>query len=87
MAVTKVADDRSYHPIREKFASLPAWDGIKRVDSLLIDYLGAEDNEYVRAVTRKALCAAYTYIRVHHPGIKFDTIVVLNGSQGIGKAP
>ncbi len=52
--------------------------------SLLIDYLGAEDNEYVREVTRKALCAAY--MRVHHPGIKFDTIVVLNGSQGIGKS-
>ena len=84
VAVTKVADDRSYHPIREMFASLPAWDGVKRVDSLLIDYLGAEDNEYVRAVTRKALCAAY--MRVHHPGIKFDTIVVLNGAQGIGKS-
>ena len=84
VAVTKVANDRSYHPIREMFASLPAWDGVKRVDSLLIDYLGAEDNEYVRAVTRKAFCAAY--MRVHHPGIKFDTIVVLNGSQGIGKS-
>lgn len=84
VAVTKVADDRSYHPIRDMFAALPAWDGTPRVDSLLIDYLGAEDNEYVRAVTRKSLCAAY--MRVHHPGIKFDTLIVLNGAQGIGKS-
>ena len=82
IAVTKVADDRSYHPIREMFESLPDWDKIPRVETVLIDYLGAQDNPYVRAVTRKALCAAY--MRVYHPGIKFDHITVLNGSQGIG---
>ena len=78
IAVTKVTDDRSYHPIREMFASLPPWDGIRRAETVLIDYLGAADNAYVRAVTRKALCAAYK--RVHQPGIKFDYITVLNGS-------
>ena len=51
---------------------------------MLIDYLGAEDNRYVRAVTRKSLCAAY--MRVHYPGIKFDNMIVLNGAQGIGKS-
>lgn len=84
IAVTKVADDRSYHPIHEMFDSLPEWDKIPRVETLLIDYLGAEDNDYVRAVTRKALCAAY--MRVYHPGIKFDYLIVLNGEQGIGKS-
>lgn len=84
IAVTKAADDRSYHPIREMFASLPPWDGVPRTDTLLIDYLGAADTSYVRAVTRKALCAAY--MRVHYPGIKFDYIIVLNGAQGIGKS-
>ena len=84
IAVTKVADDRSYHPIRDMFEALPEWDGIPRVDTLLVDYLGAQDSPYVRAVTRKALCAAYT--RVYQPGIKFDFITVLNGAQGIGKS-
>ena len=84
MAVNHVADHRSYHPIREMFEALPAWDGTRRVDTLLIDYLGAEDTPYVRAVTRKILCAAY--LRVYHPGRKFDYIVVLNGKQGIGKS-
>lgn len=84
IAVTKIVDDRSYHPIREFFKSLPEWDGVKRVDTILVDYLGAEDTPYVRAITRKELCAAY--IRVHNPGIKFDTMIVLNGDQGIGKS-
>ena len=84
IAVTKVADDRSYHPIREMFEALPPWDGIPRVDTLLIDYLGAADHPYVRAVTRKMLCAACR--RVFHPGIKFDYMLVLNGAQGIGKS-
>jgi hypothetical protein len=84
IAVAKVVDDRSYHPIREFFDGLPPWDGIGRAETILIDYLGAADNSYTRAVTRKTLCAAIA--RVKHPGIKFDNILVLNGDQGIGKS-
>ena len=84
IAVAKVTDDRSYHPIREFLQALPEWDKVKRVDTLLIDYLGAADNKYVRAVTRKTLCAAAC--RVLNPGCKFDTMLVLNGSQGIGQS-
>ncbi len=84
IAVTKVADDRSYHPIREYLDSLPPWDGFLRVETLLPVYLGAEDNQYVRAVTKKTLCAAVA--RVLKPGIKFDNILVLNGPQGVGKS-
>jgi hypothetical protein len=84
IAVAKVTDDRSYHPIREYLDSLPEWDKIPRVDTLLIDYLGADDNLYVRAVTRKTLCAAIS--RVQNPGCKFDSMLVLNGPQGVGKS-
>lgn len=84
IAVAKVTDDRSYHPIKEFIANLPEWDGTKRVDMLLIDYLGATDNEYVRAVTRKTLCAAIA--RILEPGCKFDSMLVLNGPQGVGKS-
>lgn len=84
IAVAKVTDDRSYHPIREFIENLPEWDKVPRVDTLLIDYLGADDNEYVRAVTRKTLCAAIK--RVLYPGCKFDSMLVLNGPQGVGKS-
>jgi len=83
-AVTKVADDRAYHPVREYLDSLPPWDGVHRVDTLLADYLGAEDSVYTRAVMRKTLCAAIT--RVKHPGCKFDYTLTLIGPQGIGKS-
>ena len=82
IAVTKVADDRSYHPVKIYLEGLPPWNGIRRVETFFIDYLGAEDTPYTRAVTRKILCAAY--IRIYHPGIKFDYMVVFNGPQGIG---
>ena len=84
IAVTKVADDRAYHPIREFIESLPEWDKVPRVDTLLVDYLGASDTAYVRAVTRKTLCAAIS--RVLRPGCKFDSMLVLNGPQGVGKS-
>lgn len=78
-----VAAERIYHPIKNYFAGL-TWDGVPRLDSLLIDYCGAEDNPYTRAVTRKTLCAAVA--RVYEPGRKFDSILVLSGPQGIGKS-
>ena len=84
IAVTKVVDDRSYHPIRNFLNDLPEWDGIERVDTILVDFLGATDTPYVRAVTRKTLVAAIA--RVMKPGIKFDTMLVMSGPQGKGKS-
>lgn len=78
-----VSAERTYHPIKEYFATLK-WDGTERIDTLLIDYLGAEDSDFVRSVIRKTLCAAVA--RVYEPGIKFDSILVLNGPQGVGKS-
>ena len=82
-AVNIVADDHSFHPVREYLAGC-TWDGVPRVDSFLIDYMGAEDTEYTRAVTRKTLVAAVA--RVNRPGIKFDYMLTLQGAQGIGKS-
>ena len=78
-----VSAERQFHPIKDYFATLQ-WDGTERLDALLIDYLGADDTPYVRAVTRKTLTAAVA--RVYEPGIKFDSILVLNGPQGVGKS-
>lgn len=81
--IAVVSSERLYHPIKKYFQIL-CWDGVERIDTLLIDYLGAEDTPYVRAVTRKTLVAAVA--RVLMPGIKFDSILVLNGPQGVGKS-
>jgi predicted P-loop ATPase len=83
-ALNKAAAKRKHHPIREFLNSLPSWDGTKRVETLLIDYLGAEDNDYIRAVTRKTIVAAVA--RVFVPGIKFDSVLVMDGPQEKGKS-
>lgn len=79
-----IAAERGYHPIRDYIESLPAWDGVPRVDTLFVDYLGAADTAYTRAVARKMMVAAVA--RVYQPGVKFDSVVVLNGPQGMGKS-
>jgi len=83
-AVLAVAASRAYHPVREYLQKLPEWDGIKRVDALLVDYFGAEKNSYTESVIRKTLTAAVA--RIYHPGTKFDSVLILNGPQGIGKS-
>ncbi|QCH27820.1 virulence-associated E family protein [Clostridium tyrobutyricum] len=83
-ALLTAASERAFHPIKDYFNTLPVWDGTQRVDALLIDYLGAEDNIYTRDVIRKTLAAAVA--RIYEPGIKFDTVLILIGEQGIGKS-
>lgn len=81
-ALIEVFNKNKFHPVRDYLNGL-TWDGECRVDTLLIDYLGAKDTPYVRAVTRKWLCG--TIARVMIPGIKFDGTLVLFGPQGLGK--
>ena len=83
-ALLGAADSRAFHPVMDYLRALPDWDGVKRVETLLVDYLGAADTPYVRAVTVKILCAAIW--RAWVPGKKFDNILVLSGPQGIGKS-
>lgn len=60
------------------------WDMKPRLDTVLIDYLGAEDNEYNRAVCRKSFTAAIA--RAMEPGCKYDNMLILCGRQGLGKS-
>ncbi|SDJ76543.1 virulence-associated E family protein [Salimicrobium halophilum] len=82
-AVKVMSERHSFHPVRDYLTSLE-WDGTERLDTLLIDYLGAEDSDLNRAVTRKAFTAAVA--RIMEPGIKFDYMLTLYGPQGIGKS-
>lgn len=83
-ALLAVADRRRYHPVREYLDSLPEWDGRRRVETILIDYLGAEDTAYTREAMRCCLTAAVA--RVYEPGRKFDSVLILQGPQAIGKS-
>lgn len=75
--------NNSFHPVKDYFNELE-WDGIKRIDTLLIDYFGAENTEYNKFVIRKWLVAAVA--RIYNPGCKFDYMLILCGPGGIGKS-
>lgn len=76
-------EDRAYNPVKDYIESV-AWDGQRRIETLLIDYLGATDNDYTRTVTRKTIVAAVK--RIYEPGCKFDYMLTIVGKQGIGKS-
>ena len=82
-AVNVVASENKFHPVRD-YLDECEWDGVPRVETLLVDYLGAEDNAYTRTVTRKTLVAAVA--RVYQPGCKFDYMLTIRGRQGLGKS-
>ena len=82
---TDEARHNTFHPVRSYLdARQREWDGKARLDTWLTAYGGAEDSEYVRAVSAIALIAAVR--RVRSPGCKFDEMAVLESEQGTNKS-
>ncbi len=73
----------TYHPVRDYLKALP-WDGTKRIETLFSQYFGAEDSEYMHAISKLFMLAGVT--RIMEPGCKFDYVVTLIGDQGLGKS-
>lgn len=77
------ATERGFNPVKD-FITRETWDGHRRAETALIDYLGAADTALNRAVTKKWLVAAVA--RIFEPGIKFDYVLTIPGAEGIGKS-
>ena len=82
-ALTLAFNAQSFNPVREYLDELE-WDGVKRIETLLIDYFGSDDNVYTREALKKTLTAAVA--RIYEPGTKFDLVLTLVGEQGEGKS-
>lgn len=82
-AFNKLMVETSYHPVREYLHGL-TWDGKPRIDKLLIEYFGAQDDLWTRTTIRKTLIGAVA--RVMEPGCEFHNMLVLVGPQGKGKS-
>lgn len=78
-----IAHEQKYHPVIDYLDGLE-WDGVRRIDRWLIDYCHAEDTELHREFGSKLLVAGVR--RTKNPGVKFDTMLVLEGAQGAGKS-
>jgi hypothetical protein len=82
-AVHTLSVENPFHPIKQYLAGLE-WDGVPRIGKWLSAYLGAKDTPLNSAIGKIVLVAAIR--RIMQPGVKFDTILVLEGTQGGGKS-
>jgi len=82
-AVAAAARRHVVHPIRDWLSSL-TWDGVTRLSAFASSYLGAPETKYAAAVGRRWMIAAVA--RVYEPGCKVDSLLGLEGAQGIGKS-
>lgn len=82
-AVNRVALDNAYNPIADYLDTL-AWDGEPRLQRWMQRLLGAPDTPFVQAIGPKVLISAVA--RARDPGCKVDTVLVLEGDQGIRKS-
>lgn len=83
-AISLTFEKHSFHPIKVYLQNVK-WDGVKRIDELLIKYFNAHDNIYTREAMRKMMVGAVA--RVMNPGCKFDLVLTLVcQQQGTGKS-
>jgi len=84
-ALHEIARDNAFDPVLDLLNECQGkWDGVKRLDTWTVNYLGCEDTPLTRAIGRSVLVAACRRARV--PGCKFDFITVLEGPEGIEKS-
>lgn len=75
---------KAYNPIKDRIESI-VWDGTSRIKTMLTKWMGCEDSEYVREVSRLIFAGGIN--RLYRPGCKFDDMPVLIGlKQGEGKS-
>ena len=75
----------SFHPVKDFFDTTAEGEiDVDALETFLIRHAGAEDNQYVRDVTR--LIAIASVMRIEEPGSKFDFAPILEGTQGTGKS-
>ena len=82
-AINLQHEQNKFNPVRDKLEALE-WDGKPRIETSLIEYLGAEDSAYSRKLAQVMFLGAV--MRIYEPGCKFDNMVVLLGKQGCGKS-
>ena len=82
--VARVAEDNRFDSAILWINSLPAWDGVPRIDTFHSTYLGAEDCPFTRAVSAYLWTALAG--RCLSPGCQVDMVPIWIGAQGIKKS-
>lgn len=82
-AVARAAFENEKSPFLDTIRKVQ-WDGVERLERWLVDYCGADDNEYTRQLGKRWLVAAVA--RMSEPGCIVDYMLITKGRQGIGKS-
>lgn len=82
-AIKYLAEEFRVNPLRAHLKQLN-WDGVKRIETWLPEFMGTKDTEYTRAIGRKWLISAVA--RAMEPGCQVDHMLIFEGVQGIGKS-
>ncbi|MCF2846556.1 virulence-associated E family protein [Pseudoalteromonas sp. ACER1] len=82
-AILVHSEEHAFHPVQDYLTSI-TWDGQPRVAMWLHDYLGVEDSDYAAMVGTFFLVSAV--VRVMRPPVKVDSVLILEGLQGLGKS-
>jgi len=82
-AMFAAARENSHDPVRFYLEALK-WDGVKRLDSVLVNYAGADDTDFNRKVGKLWMMSAVA--RIFQPGCKADCAIILESRQGAGKS-
>lgn len=85
-AIVVTADLHSFNPLRDYLDSLPmpSGDNEDLLETFLIDFFGAPNTPLTRAIGAKWMIAAVA--RAYKPGCKVDTVLILEGRQGLKKS-
>src|SRR5258708_2035766 len=78
-AAQQLCVENGFDPVLQYLAELQ-WDGIPRLDTWLVEFLGAQDTALTRQIGILTLVAAVR--RARKPGTKFDQVLVLEGPEG-----
>lgn len=85
-AVVAVARRQAFNPLTDYLDALKERDSDSEgiLDTWLIDFFGAADTPLTRAIGAKWMISAVA--RAYEPGCKVDTVLILEGKQGLKKS-
>lgn len=88
--IVRVAEHNKFNPVKDALEALE-WDGVSRIYGdgentlpFFAEYFGAENTEINKLFGEKWIIGAIA--RAMHPGCKMDTMIVLEGPQGLQKS-
>lgn len=81
-AMLLAAQKNRYNPVLDMIHQTK-WDGVERVGTTWVEFLGAPDTAYVRELEKLVFVAAIA--RLHEPGHPFHLVPIFGGKQGGGK--